>query len=300
MSVKRRYVVEASGGVRLSVNDSGPSSPVATIVLLHSWALNSNTWTDVTDHLEFMSPRLRVLTYDCRGHGESDSVPGDLRNLGDDLAAVIDRLVPAGPLVVVGHAMGGSSLLALGQWHQKLLDDRVDGAVFVSTSAGPLVPDDRKVRGFGAITRFNTEFLRRGGIPAKPMPVVRQAVRAVYGSGVDRSTVDATIAQAANTHPQAASALLEAMLTTDLTPAIVRFAHTQVGVVAGGADRVVAPAQSRAVVEALSGARHVVLPGAGHILPLQRPTELATVIGGIALQALGTCPASAGTRSGLL
>lgn len=298
--MKRQYAVDLAGGLRLSVTDSGPASPVATIVLLHSWALCSTIWAGVTEQLEFLSPRLRVLAYDCRGHGGSDPVEGGLAELADDLAAVIERLVPDGPLVVAGHAMGGSTLLALAQRHRKLVDDRLDGAVFASTSAGRLIPEDRQVRGFGAITRVNSELLRRGGIPTRPMPVLRQAVRAIYGSGVARTALDETISQAANTHPPAASALLAAMIGTDFTPAIERFAGKRVGVVAGGADRVVAPAQSRAIADGLSGVRHTVIPGAGHMLPLQRPTELAMVIGGVALEALGSGSVLSGARVGPL
>jgi pimeloyl-ACP methyl ester carboxylesterase len=49
-------------------------------------------------------------------------------------------------------------------------------------------------------------------------------------------------------------------------------------VVLGRRDRLVPNALTRAIAEHLAGAEVVELPGAGHMLPLERPDEVAEVI----------------------
>jgi pimeloyl-ACP methyl ester carboxylesterase len=49
-------------------------------------------------------------------------------------------------------------------------------------------------------------------------------------------------------------------------------------VVAGSADRIVAPSAARALAGQIPGAELVQLSGATHLLPQQRPVELAGVI----------------------
>lgn len=288
MAVKRHYSVDVSGVVGVSVVDSGPSAPVATVILLHSWAMSASVWDGVTAQLERVSPRLRVIAYDCRGHGESDPVDGTLTSLGDDLAAVIERLVPDGPLVLVGHGMGGSAVLSLALAHRGLVDHRVGGVVLASTSAAPLVPEERQWRGFSTLSWMNTELLRRSGIPAKPVPVIRRAVLGLYGRNVDRGLVDSTISQAARTHPPVLSSLFRDLLDTDLMPALEAYAGKPAAIVIGAGDRVVSKQQSRRAADELLGSRHVLIPGAGHMLPTECPVDLAMVIGGIALEVAGS------------
>jgi len=81
-----------------------------------------------------------VVLYDQRGHGQSGW--GDVRNatidqLGRDLAVVLDRYAP-GPVVLVGHSMGGMTLLAYARQHPELFGPRIKGAFLLATAAGDL------------------------------------------------------------------------------------------------------------------------------------------------------------------
>ena len=68
------------------------------------------------------------------GRGGRDSYT--IERLGEDLRSVIDQLAPTGDLILVGHSMGGMTMLALGEQHPALILERVSGAAFVATSAG--------------------------------------------------------------------------------------------------------------------------------------------------------------------
>jgi pimeloyl-ACP methyl ester carboxylesterase len=58
----------------------------------------------------------RVVTYDARGHGESDPAPGGqgygYPELVSDLAAVVEEEAGEGPLVLGGHSMGANTAVA--------------------------------------------------------------------------------------------------------------------------------------------------------------------------------------------
>jgi len=79
-----------------------------------------------------------VVTYDARGHGESDPAPMgegyDYSELAADLEAVLAGEVGEGPLVLGGHSMGAHTAVAYALRHP----DRVAGLVVIGPSyAGP-------------------------------------------------------------------------------------------------------------------------------------------------------------------
>lgn len=96
-------------GVRLSytlIGDSGPP-----LVLVHgSWADQSD-WELLVSTL---AEHFRVLTYDRRGHSQSECPPGQgsVEEDAADLAALIEHLNLA-PAHVVGLSLGGSIVLRL-------------------------------------------------------------------------------------------------------------------------------------------------------------------------------------------
>ena len=79
--------------------------------------------------------------WDQRGHGRSAIGPGGElhdRPARPGPARVIDAVAPEGPLVLVGHSMGGMTIMALADQRPELFRDRVVGVAFVCTSAGGL------------------------------------------------------------------------------------------------------------------------------------------------------------------
>ena len=53
---------------------------------------------------------------------------------------VIEDLAPEGEVVLVGHSMGGMSIIAFAERHPELFAKRVAGVALVSTTAGGLHP----------------------------------------------------------------------------------------------------------------------------------------------------------------
>ncbi|MEU0966824.1 alpha/beta hydrolase [Streptomyces sp. NPDC005917] len=100
------------GRIRLFCTSLGPADgPV--LLLVHGWGGDGREWSV---HAEALAGRFRVIVPDLRGHGRSE-VPGTGNtpvDMADDLAALIEALW-RGPVVAVGHSMGGQvvNLLAV-------------------------------------------------------------------------------------------------------------------------------------------------------------------------------------------
>ena len=111
-----------------------------TVVFVHGFALNLDCW-----HFqrEVFRGKHRMVFYDQRSHGRSersDREHATIEQLGDDLANVIKEVAPKGDVVLVGHSMGGMSIIALAERHPELFAKRVKGVALVSTTAGGLRP----------------------------------------------------------------------------------------------------------------------------------------------------------------
>jgi pimeloyl-ACP methyl ester carboxylesterase len=152
------YEVEADDGVVLyaEVDELSPYEATATyedqatVVLVHGFALTLDCW-----HFQRQAFRgkRRLVLYDQRSHGRSGRSSQEnatIDQLGKDLLTVLDTLAANEPVVLVGHSMGGMSIVALAEQHPELFGDRVVGVALISSTAGgqrthkmiaPLVPD---------------------------------------------------------------------------------------------------------------------------------------------------------------
>ncbi|UUZ61471.1 alpha/beta fold hydrolase [Nocardioides sp. B-3] len=135
-----REVVSADG-TRLHVEVDGPEDADVTVVFCHGWYMDLSTWHFQREALN--ESGVRRVFYDQRGHGLSsweglDRGERGVRQLAGDLASVIEAVAPTGRLVLVGHSMGGMTLMAFAQSHLSIIKERVDGVMLVATGAGPL------------------------------------------------------------------------------------------------------------------------------------------------------------------
>jgi pimeloyl-ACP methyl ester carboxylesterase len=107
-----RTVVSADG-TALHVEEHGPAEAPA-VVLVHGWTCSTAFWAA---QLRDLAPDHRVIAYDLRGHGRSQVPDGPAgygtRQLADDLEAVLGAtLAPGRKALVVGHSMGGMTVMA--------------------------------------------------------------------------------------------------------------------------------------------------------------------------------------------
>ena len=114
-----------------------------TVVFSHGYCLSQDSW-----HFQRAALRgvVRAVYWDQRSHGRSArgvdqlerGAPVSIDQFGRDLKAVIDAAAPEGPLVLVGHSMGGMTTMALADHFPELIRERVVGVALVGTSSGQL------------------------------------------------------------------------------------------------------------------------------------------------------------------
>ena len=175
--------VTADDGVRLSCEEieSAGDRAALTVVLVHGFALDRRTWHFQRSALaELTDPTVRLVIYDLRSHGKSERAPREsctLDQLGQDLAAVIRALAPDGPLVLVGHSMGGMTLMALAELHPELFAERVAGVALIATSASEIGSSGLS----GSLLSRRNPLTRTVGLAARFQPKLVEGVRRAAG-----------------------------------------------------------------------------------------------------------------------
>ncbi len=139
--------VTVDDGVQLHVEVDGPADAPLTVVLAHGFAARSAMYDPQWAALR---GSVRLVRFDQRGHGRSGwagSLSATPRRLGRDLGRVVDALAAPGPVVLVGHSMGGMAVLALARERPQLFGTRVAGVALLSTVDGPLAAAGRHLTG---------------------------------------------------------------------------------------------------------------------------------------------------------
>jgi len=149
--VREQGQVHTDDGIELHYEEVGadPATAPVTVLFVHGYTLNSGSFLLQRRALTAaFGDRVRQVFYDQRSHGRSGRAPAHsctLEQLGHDLYAVIDQQVPAGDVVLVGHSMGGMTVMSLASQHPELFDGpdgnatgRVRAVVLVNTSSGNL------------------------------------------------------------------------------------------------------------------------------------------------------------------
>src|SRR4051794_24166549 len=144
----RTALVRADDGVLLSVEEIGPRDAPLTVVFVHgytlsmaSWAFQRRTLAAELATANGHRPDARLVFFDQRGHGGSGRGKADrstIEQLATDLLTVLDTRVPRGPVVLIGHSMGGMTIMGLAALRPDLFGSRVVGAALISTSSGNL------------------------------------------------------------------------------------------------------------------------------------------------------------------
>ncbi|HXW87802.1 MAG TPA: alpha/beta hydrolase [Streptosporangiaceae bacterium] len=284
--------VRTGDGVLLSAAVAGPEDAPLAVLFCHGFCLNQDVW-----HYQWLSLRddFRLVRWDQRGHGRS--ALGDPRllsidQLGADLAAVIAATVREDQRVVlVGHSMGGMTIMALADQQPELFGSKVAGVMLISTAAhevdatnwlpGPMRPTARalgsvlmrgsasgrgaalteRIRGAGGDLAFlSTRFIAFGDDDVSPT-VVDFLERVIRATPIE----------------VVASFYLE-LLEHDKRLALANLGRVPVVVITGARDRLVPAVQTEALAAAIPGARLVEVPGAGHAIILEQPDAITQEI----------------------
>ncbi|AYV29372.1 alpha/beta hydrolase [Streptomyces sp. CJ_13] len=268
-----------------------------TVVFCHGYCLSQDSW-----HFQRAALRgvVRSVYWDQRSHGRSarglaqaDGDPVTIEQLGRDLKAVIDAAAPEGPLVLVGHSMGGMTIMALAEQFPGLVRDRVLGVALIGTSSGGLgevtygLP--LPAAGLSAVRRVLPGVLRALGSQVELVEKGRRATADLFAGMVKRYSfgsrdVDPAVARFAErlietTPIDVVAEFYPAFQIHDKSAALQRFADIPVTVIAGDRDMITPAAHSEAIKAELPAAELTVLESAGHLMMLEYPETVTGLLG---------------------
>lgn len=256
--------VETSDGAVLQVHTAGAGD--RTVVLSHCWTGDMRIWEPVAAAL--VADGYRVIRYDQRGHGGSTlgADPCTIERLGLDLLEVLEA-VDATDVVLAGHSMGGMAAQAFVIEHPDAAQARVRALVLVATASGGLggAPLHRFAPRVIGTHLADRALSARGG---------HAFMRSALGKHASPEAVKLTRDTFVATPPDVRLAHFHAMGAMDLVESR-RAISMPTTVVVGTRDTLTPPVHARGIAEAVAGARLVVVPGAGHMLPLEA-TALVT------------------------
>jgi pimeloyl-ACP methyl ester carboxylesterase len=257
-----------------------PASPL-TLVFCHGYALNLDCW-----HFQRAAYRglVRSVYYDQRSHGRSGRSPeghATIDQLGRDLRSVLDHVVPDGPVVLVGHSMGGMAIIALTEQDPDLIGDKVVGVGLLSTTAGGLDPSrillpmlPAKLGGELAHRAVRTLALRHAWIDG-----LRRAGHSVamvatdlfaFGDQVPAGYVDFVDGMLSDTPFEVVAEFFPSFRGLDKFDAVEVLSRIPTTIICGTADRLTSIGHSRKLHQRIAGSSLIECEGAGHMVLLER------------------------------
>lgn len=277
--------VTAEDGTELAARIFGPDD-APTIVFAHGWTCSDTFWKL---QVEALRGHRRIVTYDQRGHAESERARnGDysIEMFGRDLNSVIEACVPEGErALLVGHSLGAMTIVSWAKQFPERVDERAAAAVLCNTGVGDLISEALVVEGlpegFGQVERIAGEAVlrARAPIPALSTPVSYRMIQyAVVGP-------DATPAQIAfcerlvlECPADVRGAVGGTLSRLDLFAALAKLDVPAV-VIAGEKDRLTPPMHAHKMAEALPNVLDVVeIPRSGHMSPVEFPDRVNEII----------------------
>ena len=282
--------VTAADGTDLHVEIVEPKRPTGkpTIVFVHGFALDMGTFYFQRRALAEQGDH-RLVFYDQPGHGRSSRLKSgnyDIAALGKSLAAVLDATVPDGHIILVGHSMGGMTIMAFAEQYPEWFGNRVTGVVLMSTSAGLI--DKSKIGIPTLVARVSAPFFplwggaaRLGGGTIDKARVASSDLAWLltrrYGFGDAKpspSLVTFVEQMNARTSVETLTKYLHTLYTHNRFPALSALRGVPVLVIVGDRDYLTPVTHSEQILKFLPEAELVKVENSGHVVMLEKADEV--------------------------
>jgi 3-oxoadipate enol-lactonase len=214
--------------------------------------------------LPALAENFRVIAFDHRGHGGSDSPPApcSIGDLGSDVVGLLDELSLA-RVSYAGLSLGGM----VGMWLARNAPERIDRLALLCTSA------DLNATSYW---HARAAAVRAGGMNAIVDPVVERWFTPAFANRRPDVVDDfKTMLASAEVAPYAACC--EAIGDMNLSAELGAVTAPTV-VVAGREDRAIPVEHSRAIADAIPNARLIVVPHAAHLANVEQPDRITRIL----------------------
>lgn len=282
LDADRGSVVSSEDGIPLAVREVGPVDAPLTVVFAHGFCNSMGSFHFQRARLESeWGDQVRMVFYDQRGHGRSGEAPVDtytVPHLGQDLETVLNVTAPRGPVVLVGHSMGGMTVLSHARQHPEQYGSRIVGVALISSasegiSRSPLGeilnnPALEAVR-FAARHSPGLVHRARGSARAVMSPIMRAAS---FGDvRVSAKVVAFSEKMIHDTPVPTMVEFLHALEVHDESAAIPALARIPTLVTCGDNDLLTPLQSSKDMANAWPKCELVIIGRAGHMVHLERP-----------------------------
>lgn len=268
-------------------DDRAPSvTDDLTVIFCHGYSLNQDSWHYQRRDLR---PFARLVFADQRAHGKStkgDRARSNIDQLGLDLGRIVDEVGGPGPIILVGHSMGGMSVMALAAHRPELfLDGPVAGVALLATTAGGLsespfglpAPVGRALHRIApsvmdaALSQGDLiEFGRRYGNDLGLWLTRRYS----FGSNVSPALTNFTSEMINATPIEVIAEFLPGLEAHEKAEALDAMTGVEALVMVGDKDLLTPPAHSVEIIRRMPQAEFELLPDTGHMLMLERYPEV--------------------------
>lgn len=242
-------------GTMLYYRESG-EGPLA--VFIHGFPLDHSLWLD---QLAGLGHVRRCVALDLRGFGRSDpTVESELSMelFADDVAGLIEALGESAA-DIIGISMGGYVAMALWELRPQI----VRSLSLLDTRAVDDSPEGKAGR-----RRLAEQLLDEGRAA-----VAGQLTTSLLGPGAGIGVQARVRSMIEGTRYETLIAALEGMRNRPDRSRMLASISVPTLVLGGEHDALIPPSQVRALAEQIPGARTAIVPGAGHLPPIEKPSE---------------------------
>ena len=251
--IARRFV--ELDGRRVSYLTAGDSAAAPSILLIHGSGMSAGAWVN---QLRGSLTAFRVAAIDLPGHGKSDPIPrASVEEYAETVAMFLEAL-GSGPVLVVGHSLGGAIAIALAAQRPHA----VTGLVLLASCAKlPWVDSS-----WGRL------------LPYVPGPLwktffISTAQKLLFARGVPGHAVSLGMQELRSCRAETILKDLQAAKAMDLTQQATGL-DVPTLILCGSQDRLTPPALSADLKGLIPGSRLTLVEGAGHMLLLEAPARV--------------------------
>lgn len=239
---------------------TGEKASRVPLMFVHGFPLHHEIWSS---QIQAVSATHRVIAPDLRGHGKSDAPPGPykMEQMADDLKALIDAR-RCGPVIMIGHSMGGYITFAFLRRYPKL----IAGLGFVCTRPGADAAEGKTNR-----ENLAQRVEKDGSIAVVDAMFPKMLAPTTYAEQLEASESVRHMMLATPVAGIAGASRGMALRSdsSDLLPTI----KVPTLIITGAKDQLIPPKESENMAKQIPNAMLHIIPGAGHLPSMEKAGE---------------------------